>query len=665
MRNGAEGRRIGVDLTALSAPFVPLAYQGIVGENLQLAANVLLRPDGVIGIDTGRLQSGPLDLSASGTFDRTGANNDLTLALRTDAANPVPLAFGSDGARTALEISSIDASLRGSLSAAALDVAAGARTAGFEDYVANGVTLKATSPGFDLNNLVGPVVIDLDARSASVPDGIAARVLDGSLTLDVDGALTADGYTFNTARLTTGTANLALSGSAALNFSTFQLRVDSDVETAALSSDAVPYVGERVAIAADARRAADGSFGVDNLRVDGDALDLSGSASLTGDEIAAAISGQINQAAVADSALKGQAQFDLKASGTTSAPVIDLTASRRRSRSGRPPAERPPGPRPGHVRARGAFGHHRRRRHVRRRAAGALGGPRHRGRGAPPLEPPSSPGENRVEGEVALDGENRATGAIRLAIQDATTLLALAGQDGSGDLSGTIGLAVGTGGTPVADLDLTSNALTLTRNDGQTALRGARIQLRATDYLTAPRATGTAAASLSTGGLTVERLDATLEEINGATALNASARINEVPTEMSGDVAFTDAGTVIDLRRLEAAIPDAALSLAAPATVTLGSLRTTLGDIRLNAGTGTLTLSGTAGDQLDLDLALDRFPLAIANPFVADLDAVGTASGTLTSAACPAPRTSTSTSAPQASRPRRPAPQGSTRSTPR
>ncbi|WP_279480526.1 translocation/assembly module TamB domain-containing protein [Aureimonas sp. SK2] len=630
VQNGAEGRRIGVDLTALSAPFVPLAYQGVVGENLALAANVLLRPDGVIGIDAGRLQSGPLDLSATGTFDRTGAGNDLTVALRTDAANPVPLAFGSQGARTALEISSIDASLQGSLSAAALRIAAAARTAGFEDYVANAVTLNASSTGFDLNNLVGPVVVDLDAQSASVPDGIATRVLEGPIALDADGALTAEGLAFNTARLTTGAANLALSGSAALNFSTFQLRIDSDFETAALSADAVPYVGERVAIAGDVRRAADGSFGVDNLRVDGDALDLSGSASLTGEEIAAAITGQLNQAAIADSALNGQAQFDLRASGTTSAPAIDLTATASNLEvvgrqltdlQARIQGTFAPQAPSGTVALNGTFdgaplalsadlateGDVRRLNNLLLRQ-----------------------GENRIEGAVALDGENRATGALNLAIADATTLLSLAGQDGSGDLSGTIGLAVGNGGTPVADLDLTSNALTLTRDGSETALRGARIQLRATDYLAAPRAAGTvAAASFASGGLTVERLDATLEEINDATALNASARINDVPTELSGDLAFTQAGTVIELRRLDAAIPDAPLSLAAPATVTLGSLRTTLSEIRLNAGPGSLTLSGSAGDQLDLDLALDRFPLAIANPFVAGLDASGSASGTV------------------------------------
>ncbi|WP_182086736.1 translocation/assembly module TamB domain-containing protein [Aureimonas sp. ME7] len=630
VENGADGRRIGVDLTALSAPFVPLAYQGIVGDDLALNANVLVRTDGVVAIDAGRLQSGPLHVTASGTLDRNGAGNDLTLALRTDAANPVPLSFGSDGARTSLEIASLDAALQGGFSSAALRLAATARTAGFEDYVANEVTLNATSTGFDLNNLVGPAAIQLAARSASVPDGIATRVLQGPIALNADGALTADGLAFNAAKLTTAAANLALSGNAALNFSTFQLRIDSDFETAALSTDAVPYVGERVAIAGDARRAADGSLGLDNFRVDGDALDLSGSASLTGEEVAAAITGQLNQAAIADAALNGQASFDLKASGTTGAPAIDLTASaddlevigrRLTDLQARIQGTFAPDAPSGTIAVNGSLDN-------------------------TPLDLTADlatengvrflrnlllrQGENRIEGTVSLDGENRPSGDLRLALPDVSTLLALAGQTGTGNLNGTAQFAIGNGGTPVADFDLGSNALTLARNGSETALRGARIRLRATDYLTAPRAAGTiAATSLNAGGFTVEALDASLDEINGATALNASARLNDVPTQIGGDLAFTDAGTVIALRRLEADIPDARLALAAPATVTLGSLRTTLSEIRLNAGSGSLALSGSAGDALDLDLTLDRFPLAIANPFVAGLDAAGTASGTV------------------------------------
>ncbi|MBB3996613.1 translocation/assembly module TamB domain-containing protein [Aureimonas pseudogalii] len=632
VRNGTEGRRVEASLTALSAPFVPQAYLGVVGENLALDANVLLRSDGVVAIDTGRLVSGALQVTAAGTLDRSGSANDLQVTLRTDAGNPVALSFGSAGSQTALELSSLDATLKGAFAAAALDVSAAARTAGFEDYVLNDVTANAVSSAFDLNNLAGPLTLVARARNATVANTatgraqlVASRVLEGPIALDAAGALTADGITFDTARLTTGAAELSLAGQAALNFSTFQLQIDSAFETAALEPHAEPYVGTRVRIAGNARRGSDGSLGVENLVVDGDALDIGGSASLTGETIAAAITGQLNQAAIAQSGLDGSASFTLNASGTTSAPMIDLTASASDLLvAGRSLNDL-------NARIQGTFAPDAPSGTI------AVGGTYNGAPLALTADLASEggqrllrnlllrQGENRIEGQLALDDENRPSGNLRIAVPNAATLLALAGQTGSGDLSGTLNFAVGNGGTPVADVALRSNGLTLGTNE----LSDAAIDLRLTDFLARPLAAGTVrAGALRAGTLNAERLDASLATVNQATAVNATVRLNEVPVRLSTDIAFTDAGTVLDLRTLEAAIPDAALSLAEPATITLGSLRTTISPLRLDAAGGSLTVEGSLGERYDLRLALDRFPAAIANPAVSGLAASGTLSGT-------------------------------------
>ncbi len=632
-QNSAEGRRVMAELTALTQPFVPEAYLGSVGENLSLNANVFLRSDGVIRIDSGRLQSGPLDLTAAGTLDRSGSTNDLTVALRTGSGDPIPLAFGSQGSRTALEITSLDAKLTGAFASAGLDVAAKARTAGFEGYVLNEVEATARSPGFDLNNLVGPVALNAKARNATVSGTstsqvalTASRVLEGPIALDADGALTSDGLTFNRATLTTGAADLTLSGQAALNFSTFLLNIQSSFQTVALSPEAVPYVGQRVAINGQARRAADGSLGVSDLVVDGDALEISGSASLTGETLAAAITGRLDQTAIANSALKGKANFTLNAAGTLSAPQVNLTASaqelevagrRLETLDARIAGTFAPDAPNGTIAVNGTYngaplaltadlaseGDVRSLRNLLLRQ-----------------------GRNSVSGTLALDSGNRPSGNLALDIPDASTLLALAGQSGSGDLKGSLAFAIGNGGTPVADVDLTSGGVTL----GQNQLRNARIDLRVQNFVQAPLASGTVRAErLEAGGQRIQRLDAALETINNATAINASAALNDVPTRLSGDVAFTDAGTVVQLRTLTADIPNARLSLAEPATVTLGSVRTTLGTLRFDVGSGSLTASGSLADRLDLNLALERLPLAVANPFVQGLDASGTLTGTV------------------------------------
>ncbi|WP_062013245.1 translocation/assembly module TamB domain-containing protein [Aureimonas sp. AU4] len=624
-QNGGDGRRVQADLTALTAPFVPEAYLGTVGRDLRLQANVLLRPDGAIAIDTGRLVSGNLDLTAQGVLDRSGSANDLTVALRTDEGNPIPIVLGEAGARTAIDLSRLDARLQGAFSAAAVELSAAARSAGYADYAVNELTASASSTAFDLNNIAGPLQLQADARSASVPAGIATRVLQGPISLRGQGALTADGIGLDSASLKTAVAELSLAGQAALNVSTFALDIQSRFQTEALAADAVPYVGPSVAIAGRASRAADGSFALSDFRVDGDALDLSGTASLTGETIAAAVSGRLNQAVVAGSGLDGEAEFKLDASGTTAAPAIDLTATAARLDvagrrlenldariQGTFPLDAPAGT----VAVNGTYDG------APLRLAATLateGGVRRL------TDLVLRQNRNRVEGSVALDDENRATGQLRLDLPDAAPLLALAGQTGAGTLNGTVNLAVGSNGTPTADLDLAAPTVTLNGN----SLTEARIRLRATDYLQRPQVSGTVrAAEIEAGSLTVSRLDAALEAINRATAVNASLRLNGVPTELSGDVAFTDAGTVVELRRLAAQVPNAPLSLAEPATVTLGSVRTTISRVLLNAGSGSLELSGSAGDTLDLDLSLNRLPVALANPFVADLDASGTLTGT-------------------------------------
>ncbi|WP_427025720.1 translocation/assembly module TamB domain-containing protein [Aureimonas ureilytica] len=630
---GADGRRVTAELSAKTQPFVPEAYLGSVGEDLTLNANVLLRNDGAITIETGRLQSGPLDLTAEGTLDRSGSANDLTVALRTGSGDPIPIAFGSQGARTALELTSLDAKLTGAFASAGLDLAAKARTAGFETYVLNEVGATARSDSFDLNNLVGPVALKVDARNASVSNTansqvalVASRVLEGPIALDADGALTSEGLSFKTATLTTGAADLSLDGQAALNFSTFLLNIRSSFETAALSPEAVPYVGQRVAINGQARRAEDGSLGVSDLVVDGDALEITGSASLTGETIAAAITGRLDQAAIADSALKGQANFTLNAAGTVSAPQVNLSASARdlevagrrlEALEARIDGTFAPNAPSGTIAVNGTYNGAPLALTADLATEGAVRSLRNL---------LLRQGRNNVSGTLSLDGENRPSGDLAIDVPDASTLLALAGQTGSGDLRGRLAFAVGNGGTPVADVDLTSGGVTL----GENRLRNARIDLRVQNFLQAPLAAGTIrAGALEAGGQRIEALDATLEAAGDATAIEASARLNDVPTRFAGDVAFTDAGTVIALRTLTADIPNARLVLTEPATVTLGSVRTTFGTLRFDAGSGSLTASGSLADRLDLDLTLNQLPLALANPFVQGLDASGTLTGTL------------------------------------
>ncbi|MEO1103244.1 MAG: hypothetical protein AAFW98_05875, partial [Pseudomonadota bacterium] len=64
------------------------------------------------------------------------------------------------------------------------------------------------------------------------------------------------------------------------------------------------------------------------------------------------------------------------------------------------------------------------------------------------------------------------------------------------------------------------------------------------------------------------------------------------------------------------------------ATGTYADATAQLSNARLTLGGGTVVASGTAGERLDLDVALTDLPLALANAFVPNLGAAGTLSGT-------------------------------------
>ncbi|MFD2236756.1 translocation/assembly module TamB domain-containing protein [Aureimonas populi] len=628
--DGTDGRRVSADISTITGPFVPEQYVDVVGDTAELDVAVLLREDGVIVVDEGRVVSGNLQLDARGAYDPNGAGNDLSVTIATDAGNPVPLAFGTGTSRTQLEISGLEARLTGALSAAGLDATARLRTASFGDYAASALEARVTSPGFDLNTLRGPFDISANARTLSAPAGVQQNLLQGPVTIEVAGALQEEGLVLESAQASTRTANAALSGTAALNFSTFDLALTSDVETRALYADAVTYAGERVALAGAVSRSAEGDLSVRDLALTGEGLEIGGSASLAGETIAADIDGRLDQSQNPDTALTGQAQFSLDASGPLSAPRLDLALTGSGLVvGGRELSDID-------ARVQGTFASE------APSATVAVSGTYNN----QPLRVSADvetlaegervirdllleQGENRIAGELTIDAQNVPLGQLTLALPDIATLAALAGRDASGDLSGEAVFARGNGGTPVVDLDLSSTSLAA----AGTTLAGADIDVRVTDYLLRPVAAGTvAAADLQAATLTVEDLSVELANLNDQTVIDAGVTVNSVPIAFIGDLEVIDTGVRVALRTLTAEIENAAVALRQPTTVVLGGGIVNLGEILLSVGEGSLTASGTVGEGVDLDVALDAFPLAIANPFVAGLDASGFLTGTLQTA---------------------------------
>ena len=70
-------------------------------------------------------------------------------------------------------------------------------------------------------------------------------------------------------------------------------------------------------------------------------------------------------------------------------------------------------------------------------------------------------------------------------------------------------------------------------------------------------------------------------------------------------------------------------ALARASTVSIAGGQTRLGNLALNVGGGSVTVSGTAGSTLNANVTIAKLPASVVNAFAPGLDAGGTISGTV------------------------------------
>ncbi|BDA82842.1 translocation/assembly module TamB [Aureimonas sp. SA4125] len=618
------GRRVAASLQVAAERFVPEAYKAFAEGGANLDVRATLRDDGVVAIEAAELSSGQITATVAGTLDRAGPQTALDLAIASRDGGSIPLQFGAEGSRTIVDIASLKGKIAGALAAASLDLTATLPTAGYGAYVATDLKAHVTSSDFDLSGLSGPLQIELAAASVVAPAGTARRFLTGPVTVSAEGALGTDGITLSQSRITTEVANAAITGTAAMNFSTFDLTLSSDFDTLALSAALVPLAGDRMAVGGRVARAADGGFAANDLAITGTGLSVTGAAALTGGQISADIAGTLDAASGEDATISGKAAFALTASGPSEKPDVDVSlTSQGLMVNGRELADLK-------VEARGDFASASPAGSVD--ISGTLDGQPLSGTARVETLPTGErrisnlairQGPNVISGDLTLGEALAPVGTLTVDVADIGPLAALALQQMSGDLDGTIALSV-VNEFPLAKVDLASNQLAV----GGNTLSDVAIDLAVTDYLGQPFPEGSIRAGrIVAGGATVDGADIALARKGDVTQVDAQARANGVPVALSGQAMIAPTETTVALDTLTAAIENAAVALQQRATVRIADGVTTLDGLNLAVGAGTLALTGSVGPTYDLRAEMTNVPVAVANPFVTDLQAAGTVSG--------------------------------------
>ena len=236
-----------------------------------------------------------------------------------------------------------------------------------------------------------------------------------------------------------------------------------------------------------------------------------------------------------------------------------------------------------------------------------------------------SAGAARFTGDVRQGADGLLSGELDLAAANIDSAAALALADASGAVNAKISLSE-RDGKQGANIVGDASALRIFDN----RIGAADVDARIDDLFGVPKIDGAISGrDVSIGGFDVSRFDGTAKTEAGATNFDVTATLADGATAAArGALSEIEGGWSVALAEARLAKDALAARLAAPSTVTLRGETVTLDDLRIDVGGGAIAASGTAGETFDLSLDIKALPLAIANAVRSDLGLAGTITGT-------------------------------------
>lgn len=227
-------------------------------------------------------------------------------------------------------------------------------------------------------------------------------------------------------------------------------------------------------------------------------------------------------------------------------------------------------------------------------------------------------GGNTVGGAVQFGPDFLPSGDLVLKLPDLATLGRLVGQPIEGDLDLAVTLKP-------ADGKLTA---LVTGNGNRVAAQGAvltspSLRFQSPDLIGQLLKGELKAASLSAGGNAIENLALKVDHKGKATGISVDGRLDGAPLAAAADILQGPAGIDVRLSRFGATPRGLPVKLAEPALALIRDGGATMEALRIALDSGLVTLSGTAGETLALDVVATKIPASLADTFAPALDASG------------------------------------------
>lgn len=237
-------------------------------------------------------------------------------------------------------------------------------------------------------------------------------------------------------------------------------------------------------------------------------------------------------------------------------------------------------------------------------------------------------GGAKISGDIAQNINGLIDGNLQVNAPDISTLSALALTEGQGSMTGNFAFA-SDDGKQNANLQAHIDKLVFGGNhveslDMKAALSDPKGAFRIDGYVNAR--------DIQTSALVVNSIKATAKGLNGQTDFNLTAEVqNNTKAEMSGALVYANLPDndrlAINLDTLNVTQDNVHAKLAKPASIALSDGNVRINSFALNVDGGNLTAAGNVGNQLDLQLVLDRLPVSLANVVKRDLGASGFLTG--------------------------------------
>ncbi|MER2266882.1 translocation/assembly module TamB domain-containing protein [Methylobacterium oxalidis] len=659
-RAGAE-RRFSLDLASRIEGLLPGPAAAIFAGTTKLEGGMRLADSGALSLDRLELTSRTARLDARGSLS-AAREADLTLSARA-----VPTEGGLTRAGDAeLETLVLDASLKGPLARPRIEgsLRAGGLRAGGSALRRVEASLRAAPEGADLRTARFALAADARVEGLSPADPALRRALGGEASLTLRGHLEPDAIlSVETLRLDGPTVRAGYVGRIGQNRLTGRAEARLSDLSAFADLAGRPLTGALTAVAtlsgdpARRRLSADLDLGAENLVLGEAALDrllglrprLTGrlgqvydgyafeALRLDGAEISVRLDGRatarvadarlgldLRDLSALDPKLSGSARLDGQLTGSLERPNLAATVvATEAAAMGRPLR---------HLRAEAVLtdltgaldGTLRLSGEV---AGNALSGEARIGRPAPQAWSLAHLafrlGSVAVEGRAALDAATwLAEGALNARAGNLDDLSALALTPLGGSLEASLSLSR-TGGRQDAAIRATAASL----RAGTVGLARLDADLKGRDLLGRPVLDGRLEADrLVAGAETLDTLR--LAAAGGPAASDLTLRAKARGFDLDGAARLVAAEHPrLELARLTAARGSDRLALARPAALTFEPGAVRIDDLAIAAGSGRLDLSGRAGADLDLRIALRALPLSLARIASPSLALSGTLDG--------------------------------------